>query len=115
LERPLGDLGGVLLLDRPRRRVARVHERLLAGGEPRGAEALEVGARPEALAADGDGDRILEPERQAPGPAQVRGDVISDSPVAARRAQLVDAVLVDHLDADPVDLRLDHPGWIIAA
>src|SRR5262249_10046604 len=50
--------------------------------------------------------RDSQAERNGPDRADVRGDVLADDTVAARRTRRERAILVDQLDGDAVDLRL---------
>src|SRR5262245_25016120 len=101
----------VELLQRPRGRVPRVGEGRQPGLLPLPVELAERVDGQEHLAPR------LEPcrraavhraqaERDAADRADVRGDVLADDAVAARRAARERAVLVDQLDRDAVDLRL---------
>jgi hypothetical protein len=102
---------------RPGGRVARVRERLGVAREPPLVQPLEARGRQDHLAAHRDppGRVALQCERNARRDAQVRGDVLADAPVAARRADLECAVLVDQLDARAVELGLEHVVDRIAA
>jgi hypothetical protein len=120
LARPVADE-----VERARRRDARVELLQRArGGVPRVREDRQPGLlalavhpaerldRKVDLAADleqlRDAAPGLEPERDAADRPDVRGDVLADEPVAARRADVQGAVGVHELDRDPVDLRLAH-------
>ncbi len=114
LERPGRGDRGVLLPDRPRRRVARVGEdRLSRLLEPR-VEPGERLARHVDLAAHLETRRVLqragEPGRDRLDRAQVLGDILADAPVAPGRAPHEPAPLVEQRHPEPVDLGLAHVG-----
>src|SRR6266478_3628413 len=113
VERARGGDRGVELLQRPRGGVARVREHGLPGLLALAVQLLEGLERQVDLAADfeelGGLPRLApQAERHAPDGPDVGRDVLADGPVAARRADGEDALLVDQLDRDPVDLRLGH-------
>ncbi len=107
---------GILLAQRPRRRVARVHEHAETGLEALLVEPLEGRERQVDLAAhlDERGPRVArETPRQRVDRAQVRRDVLADQAVAARRAAREYAVAIDERDREPVDLRLGDVGDVV--
>jgi hypothetical protein len=92
-----------------RRGISRVGEGLEPARLPFRVQALEARDREQHLAAHRDPLRsaILKRQRNALADAQVRGDVLADPAIAARRAHRQHAVLVDELDTRPIELRLD--------
>ena len=106
----------VLLPQRARGGVARVRERRLAGLHQRGVEGLEVGQPEVDLAADLDqlGNRELgstgEPLRHLLERAHVERDVFPRAPVAPRERPGEQAVLVEQVHREPVDLQLAEVG-----
>jgi len=107
-ERAAGHQARIELLERAGRGVARVLERLLAGGDAVGVDPGEVGAPHVDLAAHGEVDLAREAERQASHGAQVAGHLLAGATVAAGGAEREDPGPVDQLDRHAVDLRLDH-------
>ena len=82
-------VGVVELAQRSGRGVARIRERLEPAREAPRVQALEARRRQHDLAAhrDAPGRLAVQRERNARREAQVRGDVLADAPVAARRAR----------------------------
>ena len=117
-EGPPGRYAGVELPERSGRRVSRIGE----GGElPLRHPAVEIAERLERhdrLAADRDepgGFAAAEPERHRPDRADVRRDVLAHGSVAARRAARENAVFVDELDREPVELGLHRVCRVVRA
>ena len=90
--------------------IARIREGLELRCEPARVQALEGGDRQHDLPAHRDARRrprrARERERQARTQLQVRGHVLADAAVAARRAHREHAVLVDEVDARAVQFWL---------
>ena len=108
----------VLLPQRARGGVARVRERRLAGLDQRGVERLEVGQPEVDLAAHLDqlGNRELgaggEPLGHLLERAHVERDVLARAPVAAGQRAGEQAVLVEQVHREPVDLQLAEVGHL---
>ncbi|CAB4906100.1 unannotated protein [freshwater metagenome] len=107
-QRAGGGDAGVLLPQRPRRGVARVGERRLAGLDLRGVDLGEGGHREVDLAAHLDelGDVAGELLRHVGPGGHVGGDVLAGDAVAAGGRADQPAALVDQVDGQPVDLEL---------
>ena len=108
-ERPGPCEPGVELPQRAGGGVSRVLERLLPVGGERAVHAVEVGDREHRLAPHREpfGHALAgEPQRQRPYRAEVRGDVLTDPPVAAGRSADEHACLVDELHGESVVLGL---------
>ena len=97
---------GSFCAQRSGRRVARVHERLLAGGGLLGVDLLEAGQRQVDLAAHLDLAGLGDAQRDRTDRPQVGRHVLAGGAVAPGGAAHEHAVAVEQRDRQPVDLRL---------
>ncbi len=108
-QRPLARVGRIELTDGAGGRVARVHERGLAGRRAALVQGGEVGQRHIHLTAHLQQRRhVVDPQRDRADRAQVVRDVLPHLAVAPRGPALQHARAVDETDRQAVYLRLDH-------
>ena len=120
-QRPLRRDRRVLLAERARGSVSRVRCGLLSLGDEPFVQGVEAAQREIDLAPDLQQrrrrlvGRELHPHRDCLDRLQVRRHVLAANAVATRCAADEDAVLVDQVDRQPVDLRLGDVGDIARA